>query len=189
MTRNACEMAKHKGCQFFKSPVFSFKVVCRLIIPLFFEFIAFLATNKYPFSIFRPSWKNTRRSVMNWRIMRAPSRLCMIKLTLLVKMTGKAEQVTFPFPFYWNLHYISTFFLREIFNFFYSHWKIELHWQEVPRTPGVSQVEKTTFVGRIEFVQTFHRSRWCWAMDQRKRKNVGHHGSRQVVNHFNFFKL
>ena len=97
--------------------IYSFKVICRLIIPLFFEFIAFLATNKYPFSIFRPSWKNTRRSVTNWRIMRAPSRLYMIKLTLLVKMTGKAEQVTFPFPFYWNLHYISTFFWREIFFF------------------------------------------------------------------------
>ena len=26
MTRNACEMAKHKGCQFFKSPVFKLSV-------------------------------------------------------------------------------------------------------------------------------------------------------------------
>ena len=72
---------------------------------------------------------------------------------------------------------------------YFSDREIELHWQEVPRTPGVGQVEETTFVGRIEFVQTFHRSRWCWAMDQRKREDVGHHGSRQVSTHFRFIKL
>ena len=40
----------------------------------------------------------------------------MIKLMLLAKTTGKAEQVTF--PFYWNLQYIFTFFDEKYFIFF-----------------------------------------------------------------------